>query len=170
VTPARPLGRAARSLLLAAHVLAAAVWIGGVCALVLVSRVSRGAANGEALALARSALGVVDRALIVPACLASLATGFLCSWRTPWGFFQHGWVTAKWAITVSMIVFGAVALGPWVDETAARAASAGLGALGDAGFSRRAALVEGFGVGQLALLVVMLLLSTFKPSGKKRAR
>ena len=170
MTPGRPLGRAARSLLLAAHLLAAAVWLGGVCALVLVSLVSRKAVSGDALALARSALGVVDRVLVVPACLASLASGFVCSWRTPWGFFQHGWVTAKWALTVSMVVFGAAALGPWVDDTAAQAAGAGLAALGDPAYARRAALVEVFGAGQIVLLVAMILLSTFKPSAKRRAR
>ena len=168
MTPTRPLGRAARNLLLAAHLLCAATWIGGVAALVLVSALGRTAASGDALALARTALAWVDRALIVPACLGSLATGFLCSWRTPWGFFRHGWVSAKWVITVSMILFGALCLGPWVDDTAARAAKEGLAAASDPAWARRAAMVQGFGVGQLVLLVGMILLSTFKPSGKRR--
>ncbi len=165
----KPLGRTARNLLLAAHILCAATWIGGVAALVLVSAVGRTAATGDALALARTALSWVDRLLIVPACLGSLATGFLCSWRTPWGFFRHAWVTAKWVATVTMIAFGAVCLGPWVDDTAARAAAEGIAVVADPGWARRASLVQGFGVAQLALLVGMLLLSTFKPSGRKKA-
>lgn len=167
---AKPLGRAGRRWLLGLHVLVGGAWIGGVVALVLVSHAARRPATGEALALGRVALQYLDYGLIIPSCLASLATGFLSSWLTPWGFFKHRWVTVKWVATVAMILFGTFFLGPWVDESAALATRHGLGALADPTFVAFARRVAAFGVLQAVILVAVMFVSTLKPWSKKDAR
>jgi hypothetical protein len=167
VAPVQPLGRTARNALLGLHVLFASTWIGGVAALILVSLVGRSPRGGDALALARDAMQWIDWVIIIPSCLGSLATGFLFSWLTNWGFFRHWWLVIKWALTTAMILFGIFFLGPWVDGTAKLAAERGLVALGDPGYTATALRVLGFSVLQIALLVLMLFLSTFKPFGKR---
>jgi hypothetical protein len=46
--------------------------------------------------------------VIVPFCLASLATGLVVSLGTPWGLFRHYWVLVKFLITVvsALVLFG----------------------------------------------------------------
>ena len=87
--------------------------------------------------------------------------------HSPWGFFRHWWIVIKWVLTSAMILFGIFFLGPWVDRTATLAAERGLVALGDPLYTATALRVLGFSVLQIALLVFMLFLSTFKPFGKR---
>jgi hypothetical protein len=164
----RPLGRTARNVLLGFHILFAAVWLGGVAGLLLVSILGHSPAGGDALALARSTMQWIDWVLIIPSCLGSLATGFLFAWLTPWGFFKHTWLVIKWVLTAAMILFGIFFLGPWVDGTAKIAAERGLGALGDHAYAVTAVRVAAFSVVQIALLLFMLFLSTLKPFGKRK--
>lgn len=35
---------------------------------------------------------------------ALMATGLLYGFATKWGFFSHGWVTAKWVLTIALVV------------------------------------------------------------------
>ena len=163
----KPLGRTARNLLLGAHILCAALWMGGVAALLVISLVGARPHHDEALSLMRLALRWIDWVIIIPACLGSLLTGLLFSWLTTWGFFKHTWLVIKWALTVAMILFGIFFLGPWVDRTAALAAERGILSLGDPVYSVTATRILAAGAVQLTLLLFMLFLSTLKPFGKR---
>lgn len=158
------LGRTARRLTLAIHVLSASLWIGGVAALLVGATLHRRPSTDEGLVVIRTTLMWIDRVVIVPACLTSLATGLVFALKTPWGWFEHDWLTFKWAATVGMIAYGIVALGPWVDRCAELAKGRGIAALADDRYATLAARVDASSVAQLVLLVTMTLLSTFKPS------
>ena len=42
---------------------------------------------------------------VVKVCIPALmATGLLYGFATKWGFFSHGWVTAKWMLTIALVV------------------------------------------------------------------
>lgn len=42
---------------------------------------------------------------VVKVCIPVLmATGLLYGFVTKWGFFSHGWVTAKWVLTIALVV------------------------------------------------------------------
>ena len=42
---------------------------------------------------------------VVKVCIPALmATGLLYGFATKWGFFSHGWVTAKWVFTIALVV------------------------------------------------------------------
>lgn len=42
---------------------------------------------------------------VVKVCIPALmATGLLYGFATKWGFFSHGWVTAKWVLTIALVV------------------------------------------------------------------
>ncbi len=160
----RTLGRGPRNLLLAFHILFAATWLGGVAALILVSVLHPRPSSSEALVVVRTTMQWIDWTLIIPSCLGSLLTGFLSSQLTPWGYFKHHWVVVKWVLTVGMVLFGALALGPWVDATATHASERGIAALDEPAYAGLAGRVVAFAIVQLVLLLVMLGLSAFKPS------
>ena len=54
------------------------------------------------------AMGVTGWYVIVPLCLASLATGLIQSLGTRWGLFRHYWVLTKFILTIvsAIILFG----------------------------------------------------------------
>lgn len=62
---------------------------------------------------------IIDDFIIIPAALGSLITGLIISWFTNWGFFKFNWVTVKWIVTVSSILFDTFWLGPWLNGMAA---------------------------------------------------
>ena len=163
----KPLGRTARNLLLGAHILCAALWMGGVAALLVISLVGARPQHDEALSLMRLTLRWIDWVIIIPACLGSLLTGLLFSWLTTWGFFRHTWLVIKWVLTVAMILFGIFFLGPWVDRTAILAAERGVASLGDPSYAVTVTRILAAAGVQMALLLFMLFLSTLKPFGKR---
>jgi hypothetical protein len=54
------------------------------------------------------AMEVTGWYVIVPFCLASLATGLVVSLGSAWGLFRHYWVSAKFLLTIvsTLILFG----------------------------------------------------------------
>jgi len=61
----------------------------------------------------------IDDVVIIPCASLSLLTGLLLCAVTPWGYLKHWWVVIKGLLTVSFIVFGTVALEPWLNSNAA---------------------------------------------------
>jgi hypothetical protein len=154
-----------RRLLLAAHLLSACAWVGGIVALLLLSVAFESVQGDGALAAIRHAMKLVDYGVIIPACFGSLFTGIAFMSLTQWGFARHYWVMLKWSATSLMIAFGAVCLGPWVDTTAGRL---GAKALESSEYRATAADVTRYAALQLGLLVTLVVVSSFKPWGKRR--
>lgn len=68
----------------------------------------------------------LDDVVIIPCASLSLLSGLVLCAITPWGYFKHWWVVIKGLLTVSLIFFGTVALGPWLDSNAALVAGLNL--------------------------------------------
>jgi hypothetical protein len=91
----------------------------------------------------------------IPLSLASLATGVTLGLGSNWGVLRYPWVTTKLALNVSVILVGALVLGPSADEM--RTGD------GDAG----GLLVAGAAY-DLAALTLATSLSVFKPGRARR--
>jgi hypothetical protein len=50
--------------------------------------------------------------------MLSLASGLVLCSALNWGFVRRWWIVVKGLLTVSFIVFGAIALGPWLNKSA----------------------------------------------------
>lgn len=77
------------------HMMAAAVWLGGfvaALALVVLDGGSAGA-HGELLESIRSYV-------LTPCVTLLMVSGLLYSLCTNWGFAKHGWVVAKWVLSI----------------------------------------------------------------------
>ena len=72
------------------HLLFASLWLGGftivfVCSIMLWTQ-------------------TIDPVFGLATIPALMATGLLYGFATKWGFFSHGWVTAKWVLTIALVV------------------------------------------------------------------
>jgi len=93
MTPAR------RTLACTAHVTASVGWLGGVAAFLALALAGLASREAPLVRGAYLAMEVIGWYVLVPLCLASLATGLALSLGTPWGLFRHYWVLYKLLIT-----------------------------------------------------------------------
>ena len=85
---------------LTAHITSSVGWFGAVVAFLALSIAGLTSGNRELIRAAYIAMELVGWFVIVPFCLATLATGLVQSLGTNWGLFRHNWVVAKLAIAV----------------------------------------------------------------------
>jgi len=157
--------------LVSIHVIYAMGWVGSVLAVLFLLSTREGAAVAQSYQISELCKRIDDQ-LIIPFAVLSLVSGlFLCA-ITNWGFTRHWWIVAKGLMTVSFIVFGTIALGPWLNKTAAIASAAGGGVLPltPVSFGERLYLhlSHQLSVGvpiQLLLLLVVVVISYVKPWG-----
>lgn len=85
------------------HLTAASVWLGGFAVLFALS-LDGGASLGLSCADTQLTIEAFRQIIIVPCIPFLMATAVLYGISTPWGFAKHGWVVAKWALSVAVIV------------------------------------------------------------------
>jgi hypothetical protein len=164
---ARHLGHTTKRLLVALHVLFAGLWVGGIAAVLVITYLLPPSQSAEGLVTRHTILDLLDFFVIIPACFGSLFTGLAFMRFTPWGFLRYRWVIVKWVSTVTMIAFGALCLGPWIMSMARLAGQLGLAAPADPTFRSAHLLTRVFIPLQLTALLGMILVSIFKPWGKR---
>jgi hypothetical protein len=142
----KPLSRRTRRTVLTLHI-AGGVGLLGVCAVIVLADV-------RALTLADPQpayeLMVSTPLLGIPLSFLSLVTGVVLGLTSKWGVLRYGWVSTKLVLNVSVILVGALILGP---QTAAMA---------DDGSGSEVALIAGSVYDVLALSLATGL-SVFKP-------
>lgn len=82
---------ALRKLALTAHVVCAVGWIGAVAAFLALALAGLVSADAQAARAMYLAMDLTGWYVIVPLCLASLATGLVQALGTPWGLVRHYW-------------------------------------------------------------------------------
>jgi hypothetical protein len=89
-----------RRLALLAHVSSSVGWFGAVVAFLALAVAGVTSNDEHVVRAAYLMMEPVGWYVIVPLNVASLATGLVSSWTTPWGLIRHYWVLAKLAINV----------------------------------------------------------------------
>jgi Predicted integral membrane protein (DUF2269) len=152
----RALPASARRALLTVHIASSVGLLGDVAA---VLAVNIRAATSTDEAFARTSYELLDMFSVVfgiPLSLIALTTGIALGLGTKWGVLRHVWVTAKLMLLVSVILVGAIVIGP----STARMQS------GDGGAETALILAAAWDV--LALTAATVL-SVYKP-GRRRGR
>jgi hypothetical protein len=151
----KPLSRRTRRAVLTLHI-TGGVGLLGVCAVIVLADV-RALTMDDPQPVYE--LMVSTPLLGIPLSFLSLVTGILLGLTSKWGVLRYGWVTTKLVLNVSVILVGALVLGP---QTAAMA---------DDGSGSEIALVVGSAYDVVALLLATGL-SVFKPraAGRRGAR
>ncbi len=146
-----------RKALLTVHIVTSVGWL-GISAVLLTLGVA--GARGADPAVVYPAMGLIGTALLTPLAVAAWTFGLLTSLLTPWGVFKHWWVTVKLAVTTVLTVLVLFALGPTL-----RLAATGATLPADAREQLLAAPIV-----QTVALVVVTVLSTYKPWGRLRRK
>jgi len=171
MTPRQPLTPLGRKWALSIHLIFVGLWFGAAIAMVLLIALRPSSfASPESLAVHCNCVKLIDDYIIIGSAGGSLVTGLFLSWKTRWGFFQWYWIALKIIVTVMMVCFGAIFLGPWINRTAEIAAQQGLQAFDSPAYQTANSRALIFGSMQIGLLLTVIVISVFKPWGKIRKR
>ena len=94
------LGPQARKAALTAHVTASVGWVGVVVLYLVLAAIGVASDDVETVRAVYVAMDVAGPTVLMPFALATLITGLVQSWGTPWGVLRHYWVVVKLVITV----------------------------------------------------------------------
>jgi hypothetical protein len=99
---------AIRKFALTAHITFSVGWLGAVAGFLALAVHGLTIQDAQLVRGLYLAMGIIGWYVIVPLCLASLATGLIQSLGTQWGLFRHYWVTVKFLLTIvsTLILFG----------------------------------------------------------------
>ncbi|GAA1604618.1 MULTISPECIES: DUF2269 domain-containing protein [Kribbella] len=113
----------------------------------------------DAVRGAYSAMALVARYVIVPLALASVVIGIVNALGTPWGLVRHYWVLVKFLLTLiaTVVLLIETQTVRYLGETAQFAAD-----------PRQLPGTLPHSIGGLSMLLVILILSVFKPQGLTR--
>jgi hypothetical protein len=107
----------ARRALLTVHIVASVGLLGVIAADLAINVAAAAATDDPAQAAAYYDLLATFSFLFgIPLSFTSLGTGVVLGRTSKWGVVRHGWVAAKLALNVSVILVGAFLLGPGVDQ------------------------------------------------------
>jgi hypothetical protein len=152
-----------RKFALAAHLTLSVGWIGAVAAYMALDVAAATSQDAQTLRAAYLAMESIVRYVIVPLAFASLLTGLVMSLGTRWGLFRHYWVLISLLLTViatAVLLVETQTIGHFAAIAADPATSSDdLRALGGT-------LVHS--VGGTVVLLVILVLNTYKPQGMTR--
>jgi uncharacterized membrane protein len=146
------------------HLIAVACWLGGGISLLSLALIPMHVTDGGQLYGINQSFHRIDMAVVVimGAC-GCFVTGLLYSAVTPWGFVKHRWITVKWLVTVSAVLFGTVCLGPWETLLMDMAGAFGLEAPHMPKYQLTRTLSQVFGTVQILILFLTVWISVFKP-------
>jgi hypothetical protein len=97
---------ALRKLTITAHVAFSVGWLGAVAAFLVLSIAGLTSHDAEVVRGAYLSMDLISRFVVIPMCLAALATGLLQALATPWGLFRYYWILLK----LGLAIFATIAL------------------------------------------------------------
>lgn len=159
----KQLSRSRQKLLKTIHLISAALWMTGVVIMSLLPVISKGIATGDALYMYDRIYHFIDMKVVTPAAVSTLATGLVYSIFTGWGFFRHGWLIYKWAITLLLICAGTFYLGPMVTKMLHISDAERMAALKNPYYRQGLAIGLWAAVANAVLLISAVVVSVYKP-------
>jgi uncharacterized membrane protein len=152
----RQLSPRTRRIVLTAHIAASVGLLGDVAGFLAIAIRAATTPDPALEASSYELLSMFGMVFGIPLTLTSIATGVALGLGTKWGVLRYPWVTTKLVLNVSVLLVGALVLGPSIDEM--RTGD------GDAG----GLLIAGAAY-DVVVLTLATTLSVFKP-GRARAR
>ena len=153
---ARRLSPSLRRAVLTVHIVASVGLLGNVAVIVAINVRAATTADPALAASAYELLTMFPVLFGIPLSLASLASGLTLGLGSKWGVLRYRWVTAKLLLNLSVIVVGALVIGPQTST------------MSDGGGGSEEVLIAACGYDVVALCLATWL-SVFKP-GRARDR
>jgi hypothetical protein len=150
--PRRRFGRRTRNVVLTIHIVVSVALLGDSAGFLAVA-IRRAMSDDPAFVdVSHDLLGTFALFFGIPLSFLALLTGIALGLGTPWGVLRHGWVIAKLALIVTVIIVGATVLRPVLDDDSDPSS---------------AALIAGAAY-DVAALTVATALAVFKPGRARR--
>jgi|APSaa5957512622_1039677.scaffolds.fasta_scaffold178374_1 uncharacterized membrane protein len=150
------------------HIIFSLIWLGFIMSLGFLIFFSPEPSTGAELRYLNSIIHRLDVTVMAVTPLAALLTGVLLCWKTKWGFFRYWWVIVKLTLTIAVIVFSIVYLGPVSPNLIEISGKLGLDALTDKTYVSYFTRLTVFNPVNISLFLFMAYLSQFKPWGKRK--
>jgi hypothetical protein len=149
-----------RKFALTLHVILSVGWIGAVAAYITLDVAAVTSPDAETLRAAYLAMELTSRRAIVPLAVSSLLTGLVMSLGTKWGLFRHYWVVMSLILTVlaTLVLLVEIQTISYLADVAADPATSTEHLRSQGGTLPHS-------VGGIVLLLVVLVLNTYKPQG-----
>lgn len=153
-----------RKLALTVHVTASVGWFGAVASFLVLAVVGMTAADPDRVRAAYIGMEIIGWYAIVPSSFASLVSGLVQGLGTKWGVFRHYWVLVKLVINVlaTIVLLAHMSAVSAVGDAAMR------GPLADGDLRGLRVQLVGDAAAALAVLLVAIVLSIYKPRGVTR--
>jgi hypothetical protein len=151
-----------RKLILLLHVLTSVAFVGAVGGFLALAITGATAGSTDIVRAVYVCCGIVTWDVIVPLAWASLIIGIAQSVITPWGLFRYYWVIIKLVLTLIAVVVLMIQT-----ENIGMVAQMALAGQMESLAGPRAGMIL-HGIGGLAVLVVITVLSIYKPRGVTR--
>ncbi len=149
------------------HVFFSCVWVGAaVCLTGMLISIT--ADDGMELYGIHVSMKFIDDFMIIPGAMGCLLTALVYSIFTNWGWFKHNFVTVKWIINLSGVIFGTFWLGPWMNALPPITKAEGLDALENPTFVHNTTMLYIFGTVQALTLIFAVFISVIKPWKRKK--
>lgn len=148
------------------HLILVMLWVTGVLAMSSLFLLKP--QSGDELYMSLKIILYIDWIFVIPSALLSVIVGIVYGIFTNWGFFKHKWITVKWIVSVLVILAGTFLYSPWLEnalEIADRTRDAALSdptVISDTTKALWSSVIQG------ASLVVLVVISVFKPWKKKK--
>jgi hypothetical protein len=157
-----------RRWLISLHLLFVVALLGHVIDMILLLLRTSSANSADALLSIYNNVSFLGEAVGPISAVGTVITGVLLCICTNWGLFKHPWIIVKLILTPVVIVIGAVGINKWTSQAIEIISNIGLKALETPDFiTISQKLVIALSI-QLILLVFMVIISVFKPWGKKK--
>lgn len=150
------------------HLLAAGIWITTGLIMFLLHFMRNEVQTGDQLYLMNKVIHFMDMKILVPSAIVSLLTGWIYSQFTKWGYFQYGWMTFKWIITLLIIILGTLYSGPWITEMVRISGEIGMAALSNTEYQWYDKWQTLMGICMNGTLIITIFISVFKPGRTKK--
>lgn len=112
----RRLSARARRTLLTTHILVSVGLFGDVAGFVAVAIRASGTDDPDVARASYDILAMFSTFFGIPLSFAALATGVALGLGTKWGVLRYPWTTAKLLLLLSVVLMGALVLGPSVEQ------------------------------------------------------
>ncbi|MFE4514164.1 DUF2269 domain-containing protein [Kitasatospora sp. NPDC056783] len=166
---ARRLPPVVRKPLVVLHVVASVSWLALMLCLLTLALAALTAGDADRLRTAYRAMGLLGDALVPPLSLLTFLSGVVLALGTSWGLFRYYWVSVKFWLTLGAMVASVLALTARLHD-AVRVVDAhpsGPITVAELGLVRYTTVIVP--AVALALYLFMVVLSVYKPWGRRRA-
>jgi len=159
-----------RKTMVVLHIVTSVSWLALMLCLLVLGTLALTTDDADTLRTAYRAMPLLGDPLILPLSLLSLLTGLVLALGTPWGLFRFQWVNVKFWLTLAAAAASVFQLTARLHEAAdvvARHPTGSIAAM-HLGFTRYNLVIVPFVA--LTVYVVNVVLSVFKPWGRRRSR